>query len=307
MDIEFVVQDTFNLLRPQWKLVLNDLGEASKLFAEGVKQNYQDVASGKLPEPEEAEELEGEGGLSDDIPDGEDGDTAQVKSDSDDQGEDHDEAQADDSDDEEHIVVTRPEDQRDPEADAEFDRELAKMMAESVDSRKTERKTMFDVPLPMRRTVREAAAPAAPAAATQDSGGEAAPVPTPTNGAGTMKFALLSKKGNRQQTRSIDLPSDSNFAIAMRTQQQAEKAEQQRIKNLVLNYDLTDDQQDGELPSFHYISSSRNHGQARLVGTGSLNGRVYVKRQGQSQHSTTSGENNSPQSISPLSDDTTQQ
>lgn len=93
----------------------------------------------------------------------------------------------------------------------------------------------------------------------------------------------------------------------MRTQQQAEKAEQQRIKNLVLNYDLTDDQQDGELPSFHYISSSRNHGQARLVGTGSLNGRVYVKRQGQSQHSTTSGENNSPQSISPLSDDTTQQ
>ena len=36
------------------------------------------------------------------------------------------------SDESEHIVVTRPEEKRDPEADAEFDRELAKLMAESV-------------------------------------------------------------------------------------------------------------------------------------------------------------------------------
>lgn len=94
----------------------------------------------------------------------------------------------------------------------------------------------------------------------------------------------------------------------MRTQQQAEKAEQQRIKNLVLNYDLTDDQQDGESPNFHYIPSSRNPGQVRLVGTGSLNSKVYVKRQGQSQHSTTSGEeNNSPHSSSSPSDDSTTQ
>lgn len=92
----------------------------------------------------------------------------------------------------------------------------------------------------------------------------------------------------------------------MRTQQQAEKAEQQRIKNLVLNYDLTDDQQDGELPNFHYVQSqsSRNHGQVRLVGTGSLNSKVYAKCQGQSQRSTTSGEeNHSPHSTSPPSDD----
>jgi regulator of nonsense transcripts 2 len=212
MDIEFVVQDTYNLLRPQWKLVLNDLGEASNLFAEGVKQNYQDVSSGKVPEPEEPEELEGEGegegDLSDDahdgedlhdgeVRDGEDGEAAHVKSDSEDHAEGDHEAQADVSDDEEHIVVTRPEDQRDPEADADFDRELAKLMADSVESRKFDRKTMFDVPLPMRRTVRDTAAPTP---VTEDSGGEAAPVPTPTtNGAGTMKFALLSKKGNRQQ------------------------------------------------------------------------------------------------------------
>lgn len=37
------------------------------------------------------------------------------------------------------------------------------------------------------------------------------------------------------------MPSDSHFAVAMKTQQQAEREEQQRIKNLVLNYDLRDD------------------------------------------------------------------
>lgn len=48
------------------------------------------------------------------------------------------------------------------------------------------------------------------------------------------------------QTRTIDLPSDSNFALLMRSQQAAEREEQQRIKNLVLNYELHDvDQHDG--------------------------------------------------------------
>lgn len=43
------------------------------------------------------------------------------------------------------------------------------------------------------------------------------------------------------------LPSDSTFAIAMKTQQQAEREEQQRIKNLVLNYDLRESEdQDGD-------------------------------------------------------------
>lgn len=40
------------------------------------------------------------------------------------------------------------------------------------------------------------------------------------------------------QTRTIEMPSDSQFAVAMKNQQEAERAEQQRIKNLVLNYDL---------------------------------------------------------------------
>jgi len=199
MDIEFVVQDLYSMLRPQWKVVLNDLPEASRVFAEACKQNYQDIATGKVVEPEEADEVNGELDASDDAhADGEeratvDEEAEDAKSDAEDVAEPASGEASPAESDEEHIVVTRPEDQRDPEAEAEFDRELAKLMAESVESRRTERKPMFDVPLPMRRTARDATTTVA-----DDSGGES-PAPAVTNGPGIMKFALLSKKGNRQQ------------------------------------------------------------------------------------------------------------
>ena len=141
--------------------------------------------------------------------------------------------------------MTRQQEELDPEAEADFDRELAKMMSESLDSRKFDRKPMFDVPLPMRRGLRDTS-----------TAGDESPTEGTSTPPNTMAFSLMTKKGNRQQvcpprvssikklllnfrqTRSIELPSDSHFAIAMKTQKEAERAEQQRIKNLVLNYDL---------------------------------------------------------------------
>jgi regulator of nonsense transcripts 2 len=206
MDIDFVVQDTYSLLRPQWKLITGNLNEASKAFSDACKTNYQDAAMGKSAEPEEPEDLDGEGPGSDDarpIGDGFD-DTNGAEEDGSGEDDGHEPVEnghpSADSDEEEHIVVTRREEQRDPEADADFDRELAKMMADSVESRKFERKPMFDVPLPMRRTV-----PQAVHLVAEDSGNDSRPQ-SPADGAGKMKFALLSKKGNRQQVcwKSVD-------------------------------------------------------------------------------------------------------
>jgi hypothetical protein len=174
--------------------------------------------------------------------------------------------------------VTRPEDERDPEADAEFDRELAKLMSESAESRKFERKPVFDVPLPMRRA-REATVNA------EDSGNEA-PVPTMLT-SNTVKFSLLSKRGNKTQTRSIDLPSDSTFAVAMRNKQQADKEEQQRIKSLVLNYNEArdDGEETGDLP-FHYTfqpNTNRNRTETSEVLDKTPNLRAATPRQGRPQ------------------------
>ena len=77
----------------------------------------------------------------------------------------------------------------DPEDEADFEREYAKMMAESLESRKHERKATFDVPLPMRR--KDATTSSEPWPEET-----ATPSTAPT---GTMAFSLLTKRGNRQQ------------------------------------------------------------------------------------------------------------
>ncbi|KAL8778010.1 MAG: hypothetical protein Q9213_007608 [Squamulea squamosa] len=235
MDIDFIVQDSFALTRPQWKIV-TDLEEAGQTFANLVKQNYKPGISNKK---QETVSVEDEASFSDE---GDDEDTRVPALD--DAQSSSEEAEAEpttnggtkhDSDFEDDIVVTRHVEERDPEAEAEFDRELAKMMSESLDSRKFERKALFDVPLPMRRAQRDVTSTG------DDSGNEGTRTPPMAH---TTAFSLMTKKGNRQQTRTIEMPSDSQFAVAMRSQKEAERAEQQRIKNLVLNYDLGDSNAD---------------------------------------------------------------
>lgn len=97
---------------------------------------------------------------------------------------------ATDSEDE-AIVVTRPEEQVDPEDEADFEREYAKMMAESLESRKFDRKPQFDVPLPMRRRDQPVLA------SNENATGEKKPTPD----SNTMTFSLMTKRGNRQQVR----------------------------------------------------------------------------------------------------------
>ena len=65
MDIDFVVQDTYALTRPQWKLVTN-FDEAGRAFAEAVTQNYK----GQEPEkPTEADTADDESSSSDEADD----------------------------------------------------------------------------------------------------------------------------------------------------------------------------------------------------------------------------------------------
>lgn len=92
----------------------------------------------------------------------------------------------------EAIIVTRQEEEIDPEDDADFEREYAKMMAESLESRKLDRRPVFDVALPVRSRPREASTHADQG----DSGAEAAPAPK-------MAFSLLTKKGNKQQVSQV--------------------------------------------------------------------------------------------------------
>ncbi|KAF7944881.1 uncharacterized protein EAE97_005514 [Botrytis byssoidea] len=239
MDIEFIVSDVYAATRPQWKLASN-IEEASRAFQLAMAQDQKTAGIEKAAEPEEpdseASSDEGDAG----IPEG-DGDDVSLDSEEEteiDANTDNLTSPTGNESEEENFKVTRQEEEIDPEDEADFEREYAKMMAESLDSRKFERKATFDVPLPMRRKDREVANPSELPKETTSANGPSS---------GTMAFSLLTKRGNRQQTRTVALPSDSNFAIAMKSQQAAEREEQQRIKNLVLNYDLNDgEEQDGD-------------------------------------------------------------
>ena len=55
MDIDFVVQDTYVLTRPQWKLATS-FEEAGRAFAEAVTQNYKGQETEKHAEPDAADE-----------------------------------------------------------------------------------------------------------------------------------------------------------------------------------------------------------------------------------------------------------
>ncbi|KAL7926332.1 armadillo-type protein [Trichoderma austrokoningii] len=240
LDIEFLVLDTFALTRPQWKFV-EDIEEATKAFQLAISQDQKTAGVDKVIEADDATSgpsSEDENGDMDDVEADGDGDDESA-SEEEEEAEDNDNGSTHESEYDEAIIVTRQEEAVDPEDEAEFEREYAKMMAESLESRKFERKQLFDVPLPVRSRNRE------PSMST--GSGE-------TGQSGTMAFSLMTKRGNRQQTRTVELPSDSTFAIAMKTQQQAEREEQQRIKNLVLNYDLqqSDDQEGTERPTTFY-------------------------------------------------------
>ena len=226
MDIEFIVQDIFALTRPQWKLASN-FDEASKAFQLAVAQDQKTSGLDKAAEQEEApSEASSDDENADDLmpePEGDDESGSEEEEEAEvcapkvtyksklhtnrtPTGQDVEQQQSsrDSESEDEAIVVTRQEEEVDPEDEAEFEREYAKMMAESLESRKFERKPLFDVALPVRpRTARETTS------VSEMGEGEVSP-------ASTMAFSLLTKRGNRQQVNPSHLRFSRYWLILSR-------------------------------------------------------------------------------------------
>ncbi|PPQ79942.1 hypothetical protein CVT25_003014 [Psilocybe cyanescens] len=116
------------------------------------------------------------------------------------------------------------------DAEAEFAKELAKLVTDtSAESRKVDKKTalaLWDSAVlpPTTRKKR-----------TDDRDEEHDG--KEFNGPGTMAFTVITKKGNKQQTRQISVPAASALAVHTRSAQLQDKVEQQHLKRLVLNYE----------------------------------------------------------------------
>ncbi|WVQ63661.1 uncharacterized protein L199_001814 [Kwoniella botswanensis] len=201
MDVDFMLTDTLDTLRPKMPHL--------RTFTEAAAKVDELLALG-IGEDDESDDEEGSdegdrGGHEDPI----DSNEAEVIPPPSEENEEEEE---------DNVVLIRNKEKEqhsemDEQAQSEFDREFAKLLADTTDARRDQRKNappVFDTAVPLIRK--------------KDVGEQE----------GKMQFTLLSKKGNRQQIRSLDIPLDSTIAMNSRSHQAQSKAEQEQLKRLVL-------------------------------------------------------------------------
>ncbi|SCZ95077.1 BZ3500_MvSof-1268-A1-R1_Chr11-3g03587 [Microbotryum saponariae] len=263
MDVGFMVDDLFEKLRPK----TNRFGsweEAEKVASElrnqvGVAVNGANGGSGKggkiegaIVEEDEDEDEEEEprrmdvdsdaGKKSGDESSGSDDGSEDGSNDNQGESSDDDDDDDDDDDSDEHSVeededvegAARPKDPNamTEEEKDEFTRDLAKMMAGTGGSagggaEVRNKPVLFDVGVPF---VRKTAPRGGRIEEDEDIDREEA---TPKG----ITFTLLTKKGNKQQTRSMEIPLESSIAVHTLEKRAIDKAEQQQLKQLVLDYE----------------------------------------------------------------------
>ncbi|CAG8467472.1 12964_t:CDS:10 [Funneliformis caledonium] len=221
MDIEFLIADLFEMLRPNMT-IYKTYEEAAEVVDKMLIENQKALQDARGAQDDGMEESE--------MSSTDDDDDYEVQDDEIDgrlgDAEGSEEAETDEVNevegDDELVVHTNRQEKISTEDDEEFEREFSKMMTESMESRKYERKpAMLDVAIPMNL-----------------KGGDKASDFLD----GSVAFTLLTKKGNKQQMKTMEVPSDSALAVNTLSKQEAEREEQQQLKKLVLNYEEREEQ-----------------------------------------------------------------
>ncbi|KAF9920881.1 hypothetical protein FBU30_009178 [Linnemannia zychae] len=220
LEIEYMIEDTFSELRP--KLRRFQTYEEAQAAVEALH--------GPLGGNDPNANLQNDDSDSEDSEGDDDGDDDQ-QDDDDDESEDDEDGLEDEEevhamrqmDDEEQAVVLTNQLKPVEAVDEDFEREYLKMMTESLESRKFERKHLtLDVAIPVLRSADRREEPI---------------LSNPDH----VAFTLLTKKGNKQQLKTVGLPSDSALVINTRNQREAEREEQQQLKQLVLDYEVREE------------------------------------------------------------------
>ncbi|CAB4424993.1 unnamed protein product [Rhizophagus irregularis] len=221
MDIEFMVADLFEMLRPGmtiYKTYEEAAGEVDKMLMEN-HMALQDAQGTSKSQEDGVEESEMSSSDDDDDDEGQDEEIDRERDDAEGAEEEPETDEVnDDEGDDELIVHTNRQEKVPTEEDEEFEREFSRMMTESMESRKYERKpAMLDVAIPMYLKGSDKVSDFLD---------------------GNVAFTLLTKKGRK----TMEVPSDSALAVNTRSKQEAEREEQQQLKKLVLNYEEREEQ-----------------------------------------------------------------
>lgn len=145
MDVDFMISDTFEMLRPQLHIIptYEQANEAvDRILLEQLK-NVQ--GTDKVPEDRMEESGEGSDSSSAEEEEEEANQLDDDEEDSQDESEN-----AVEGDEEDVVVLKKKQEEISREDEEDFEREFNKMMTDSIESRKFEKKAaMLDVPIPM--------------------------------------------------------------------------------------------------------------------------------------------------------------
>ncbi|MCO5565609.1 hypothetical protein L7F22_019283 [Adiantum nelumboides] len=266
MDIDFMLSDTLDTLRPEFVLKRN-FDEAA-IAVDAMLQRQQIAAAAAAAKKAQPFNDNGKAdAIADDTDEDDDASSVSSSSESEEETPRHvskDDASTDSesssdedgTDDEGQVEEDAESDAHvrrnersaiDEEAEDEFERELAKMMAESnitPASNSNNKRGLFDIGIPfIKRTAANqnaenqsiASRPAgSPEIIAQDS---VAPEQH-------MRFSLLSKRGNKQHTQDVHVPIDAALAVHSRAAEQKQLAEREQLKKLVLGMETREQAED---------------------------------------------------------------
>ncbi|KAJ3790841.1 transcription factor [Lentinula aff. detonsa] len=224
MDIDFMLSDSLEAVRPKFQMT-KTVEEAAIAVDEILTSVFHDVdldgdeSGEESGEDDEEEEVEGRRGEEKEEEEEEDfGETDELL-----------EERAPSP--EQAVVLSASNSLQEnlgpsEEAEAEFAKELAKMVTDtSAESRKVDKKTamaLWD----------SSVQPASLRKKRVEEGDEDEELD-----AKMMHFTVVTKRGNKQQTRKLAVPAESALAVHTRSAQLQDKVEQQQLKRLVLDYE----------------------------------------------------------------------
>jgi regulator of nonsense transcripts 2 len=216
MDVDFMLSDSIEAIRPKMTMY-KTIEEAAVAVDDMFNAALQNAG---LSTGEDSGEDSDEEGERPQQQDEDDGDTTDQESSNEDRTSSPD-----------PVVVLSTQEHLGPseEAEAEFEKELAKIITDSsAESRKVDKKTAWWDSAVLGPNVRKKRADEGDV----DGGGDNNP-----DGNAVMQFTVITKRGSKQQGRHLLVPAESALAVHTRSAQLQDKVEQQHLKRLVLDYE----------------------------------------------------------------------
>lgn len=216
MDVDFMLSDSIEAIRPKMTMY-KTIEEAAVAVDEMFNAALQNAG---LSTGEDSGEDSDEEGERPQQQDEEDGDTTGQESSNEERTPSPD-----------PVIVLSAQEHLGPseEAEAEFEKELAKIITDSsAESRKVDKKAAWWDSAVLAPNLRKKRADEGDV----DVGGDNNP-----DSNAVMQFTVITKRGGRQQGRHLLVPAESALAVHTRSAQLQDKVEQQHLKRLVLDYE----------------------------------------------------------------------